>query len=555
MVILQFNKLIRNKWVWGAFAVVVSAAFCFDGLFTDRRSGSGSESEAGTLGGERIGAREFEACRQEVLGFGRSRSDSQSDSETNLEAWKRIAAERVAGDAGIVVGDTMLARSIERMFSAQGGFSFAQYRAQLAQQFGITPERFETALRRDITVRRGVHALLVGSGVLVSPMELEQSIADATDRYDVRVARFTQSKEKADAVTIDDEGLKVWYDANVKKLALPERVKVRYIRFDATAPDLLAKMSVTEDEMRDMYDSTIDKYTSTDTNGVETVKPFEDVKAGIEQELRVLAAVEYYTTNLQRRVYANLEEGEDPKASRLDRISREENATVSESGWFSTDGGYVEGFMVRAATIAPGARDFVDCVAELDPAIPDLRYGLASSDNAVWLIEKTEVSEAHTPDFEEAKDKIGAQALRDAKADAFKAEVEAIAAAGVDAVLATENVSTNLTFTLSNLARGAFPDQNAIVRAAAKLKKGEISAFVSTGTGRGLLVVCENRTPGDVASAVSLRDEMRNQAEMSQFNMLVSKWDDANLARLGLAPGVGYETSEEPADLEADAAE
>ena len=32
MVILQFNKLIRNKWVWGVFAVVVGGAFAFDFL-------------------------------------------------------------------------------------------------------------------------------------------------------------------------------------------------------------------------------------------------------------------------------------------------------------------------------------------------------------------------------------------------------------------------------------------------------------------------------------------------------------------------------------------
>ena len=41
MVILQFNKLIRNKWVWGVFAVTVCAAFCFDDLF--RSSGDRGE--------------------------------------------------------------------------------------------------------------------------------------------------------------------------------------------------------------------------------------------------------------------------------------------------------------------------------------------------------------------------------------------------------------------------------------------------------------------------------------------------------------------------------
>ena len=32
MVIQKFNKLIRNKWIWGVFAVAISAFFAFDFL-------------------------------------------------------------------------------------------------------------------------------------------------------------------------------------------------------------------------------------------------------------------------------------------------------------------------------------------------------------------------------------------------------------------------------------------------------------------------------------------------------------------------------------------
>lgn len=545
MVILQFNKLIRNKWVWGVFAVIVSAAFCFDDLFTTRRNEERAVGDAGSLGGEKVSVDSFAEARQEVVGFGRNRDDGRSDVEVNLDVWKRLAAERVAADDGVVVSDAALARAIERMFATQGGFSFSQYAAQLAQQFGITPERFEAALRRDMAVNQGVHGLLVGSGAFVSPMELDLAVADATDRFTVRVARFTQAKEKADAVSVDDDGLKKWYDDNTSKLALPERLKIRYIRYSANDEEVLAKMTVSEDEMRDMYDSTIEKYTSTDTNGVETVKPFEEVKEGIEKELRILAAVDYFTTNLQRRVYANLAEGEDPEASRIDKIAAEDGANVVESDWFSLDGNYVEGFMRRAESIAPGAKEFKDRVAEIDPAVADLRYGLVSSDNAVWLFERSALSEAHTPSFDEAKPHIGTQALRDAKADAFKAEIAEIAKGGVDAILATDNVSTNIEYTLVDLQRGAFPDQNAVVRAAGKLSKGEASELVQTSQGRGFVVVCVDRKPGDAAAAINLRDELRSQLAMARYRDLVNKWDDAMVSQMGVEPNMGYETVEQ----------
>ena len=52
MVIHQFNKLIRNKWVWGVFAIAISAFFAFDFLVADlNRSASDDRSStgAGTL--------------------------------------------------------------------------------------------------------------------------------------------------------------------------------------------------------------------------------------------------------------------------------------------------------------------------------------------------------------------------------------------------------------------------------------------------------------------------------------------------------------------------
>jgi len=546
MVILQFNKLIRNKWVWGAFAVVVSAAFCFDDLFRDGRDSSRPSAEAGVLAGENISADEFTAFRQETLGFGRARTDGRTDAEINLETWKAIAADRVAAEAGVVVSDAVLENAIISQFSYRGGFNYDQYKQELAQNFSITPERYEYALRHLIARNQGVNTLLAGSGAFVSPMELDVMVADATDTFDVRVARFTQSREKADAVTIDEEGLKKWYDENIKKLTLPERIKIRYVRYNAADTNVLARMTVTEDDLHDYYDSSLDRFTSTDTNGVETVKTFEEVQDEIEKELRKIAAVEYFTTNLQRRAYADFAEGEDVKASRLDRIAAEDGMQVVESDWFSLDGGFVEGFMRRAESIAPGSREFTDRVAELDPDVPDLRYGIVSSDNAVWLLERSAISEAHTPAFEEAKGHIDNQALRDAKAAAFKAEIEEIAKGGADVVLATGDVSTNIVFSLVDMPRNSFPDQAAVARAATKLKTGEVSEFVPTSSSRGLLVVCIERKQGDPLAVMNVRDDLRRQAAMTLARSIAAKWDDANLAAMNLVPGTGYEISETP---------
>ena len=105
MVILQFNKLIRNKWVWGAFAVVVSAAFCFDDLFTSRDPGERHTGDAGTLAGESVSAKEFTKIAEDIRGIGSQRDWKRNQGEVNRDAWETYAALVVAGKNGIEASD------------------------------------------------------------------------------------------------------------------------------------------------------------------------------------------------------------------------------------------------------------------------------------------------------------------------------------------------------------------------------------------------------------------------------------------------------------------
>jgi len=262
MVIQKFNKLIRNKWLWGVFAVIVGGAFAFDflvdDLLRDGRAGHESRGEAGTLAGESVDAKEFLALVEDARGIGRQRDWQRKAGEVNREAWETYAALKVANRHGLLATDAEVQATIrrDRSFQSNGTFSFARYQALLRDN-GISPERFEEYLKRRLSLQRIGQALL-GSAAWASPMELDQALADMTDTFTVKVAKFTQDRKEADAVKVDDVALKAWYDKNVKSLELPERHKVRYIRFDATDPKVLAKMNVTTNEMHDLYDTTID---------------------------------------------------------------------------------------------------------------------------------------------------------------------------------------------------------------------------------------------------------------------------------------------------------
>ena len=540
MVILQFNKLIRNKWIWGVFAIIVGGAFAFDflvdDLLRDDKGDRGDATSVGTLGGENVSASLFRDITEELRGFGQNRDWRRKSSEVNREAWEICAMLEAARRNGLEATDAEVAKAIrsDRSFQKNGQFSFALYQGLLREN-SLTPERFEQFLKRRLTMSK-IAESGAGSAVWASPMEVEQAVNDMTDLFTVKVARFAEDKKDADAVKLDEEGLKKWYDEHAKSLELPERIKLRMVAFDATDTNVLSKMVVSEDALRDHYDVTVDKYTSTDTNGVETVKKFEEVRDLVDKEVRQVEAVEYFVTNLNSRVYGvKAAEGK----SRLDEIAAEEGRKVVTTDWFAPDGTYKEGFMKRAHQICPGAQTLNEVVAELDPDSEDLRYGVVRSDRTVWLVEKVETSPAHVPTFEEAKEIVRPRALDAAKADAFKAKVESVAKKGVDAVLASGNVSTNITFAVCDLNSGAFPDQNAIAGAAIKLRKGEISEFTSTGKGRGLLVVCEDRVPGDAAKAQIWKLQVRGSAEALQRRQIPEAWQKWNLERLGFETGDG----------------
>ena len=530
MVIHHFNKLIRNKWVWGAFAIVISAAFCFDGLFTSSDRDEASGAEAGKLAGKSVRLGLFTDVVEDIRGFGQNRDWHRKTGEVNQMAWEIVAALSVAGKNGFEATDIEVREWIRRdpSFSANGQFSFAKYQALLREN-SLTPERYEAFLKRRLTMLRLGEAVL-SSAAWASPMEVDRTVADLTDTYTVRVARFSQSTEDADKVTIDDAAIRKWYDENTNSLELPERIKIRMVKFDATQPAILAKMVVTDDELHDHYDATVDRYTTTDTNGVESVKKFEDVKDQVEKEVRRIAAVQYFETNLNRLAYAvKSQKG----ASRLDEIAADRGLKVETSDWFSLEGGAIEGFSKSINSIAPGVEGFAAAVAELDSTSEDLRYGIVSSDRAVWLIEKAETSPKHTPSFDEAKEAIRPRVLRDAKADAFKASIEAIAAKGTNAVLSTTVVSTNITFAICDLQAGDFADQNAVADVVRKLNKGEISSFKRTGMNTGLLVVCLDRVEGDAAKVLLYKDQIASDLATLQRRQLPESWQKWNLESLG----------------------
>ncbi len=541
MVIHQFNRLIRNKWVWGVFAVAISVFFAFDFLFT----GGGEErasGEAGTLGGKDVASAQFREIVEELRGLGRQRDNKTPAAEINRRAWETIAALAVAKEAHLIATDEDVREAIrsDRSFQEGGKFNAARYQLLLRENY-LTPERFEASVRRSLTLAK-ISRVVLGGAAWVSPLELNGAVNDWTDKYTVRIATF--SDKNAAAVKLDDAGLEAYYKDNTNSIAMPDCVTVKYVKLMADAPARLAQFKITDDELHDHYDANLSRFETTGTNGVTVTKKFEEVKPILEKELQLIASLEAYRTNMLFRVYPP--DGKiDAKADMLAKIAAEEKQTVKTSPLFALDGrGYVAGFMSRVSDFAPDCSGFATTVAELDPESADLRYGVVAGTNAVYLLERASFVKAHVPSFKEAKEVIRPKALAAAKAKAFKESVEkkrALAAAELakgkpfDAKLfADANVTTSITFSVSSLQNNSFPNAMTIAAPTMKLEKGQISEFIETPlSGNGLLVYLEKREPGDAASAQMVRMQLRDDIGRLASGALASDWNAWNLNRLG----------------------
>ena len=220
MVILQFNKLIRNKWVWGVFAIVVSLAFVapdewFRGRDDDRRGADGRNRLENVEMDDAL----YEQCRMLSDGFLEkfpSRVGALFAGKTERDVWKMYAAVTTFRKAGFTIPDAVLAERVRAVFVGEdGGFNEDEYAARVKNYFNADVKTFETMVRLVMTLEYGL-GNVIGTSSWPSPMEADQAARDFTDKLTVQVATFTEDKDVKE-MKLDDKGLKEWFDEHVSK--------------------------------------------------------------------------------------------------------------------------------------------------------------------------------------------------------------------------------------------------------------------------------------------------------------------------------------------------
>ncbi len=573
MVIHHFNRLIRNKWVWGVFAVMISAFFAFDFLFSDRSGERGGEG-AGKMDGESVTRAKFEEIRQDVqaemrLQPGRPRKPD----EINKEVWSRLAMLKVAEELKLTADDEQVRAAVLQGFQDEtGAFSKERYQ-EFCAGLRWEPERFETFVRRELTFRPIQKVAATASWV--SPLEISNAVRDGTDKITVRVARFQQKPDAVKPEDLDEAAFKEYYESNTNSLALPELKVVRYVKVPADGAE---DVEVTEEELRDFFNENRDRY---GTNEFETVRGTQ-----VEQDFRLDRALEAACGTLRARVCPEgvADDGVDRLAQLADAEKQEIKTSrpfaLSDTAASPFDKKKVDlvraGFMVDVSDVLPVEKsEFVNGVKDIDPDMPSERYHMFKGSNAVYVVGlvKDLCTEPRVLTLDEIKGNsvIRDAALADLKAKEFKKAVDKVREAvkdglakGADGTLEkifgdanistsiTYNVSTSMTFVARTaMGSSAIPDMPKVVPAAIRLSKGELSELLLNDfiPGNGLVVYVEDRQPGAAGDAA---EQMRTMLSGRQSMFAVQSWNESNMARLGVQPSAWTSMKELKDDDDAD---
>jgi len=274
--IYHFNRLIRNRILWGFFAIIISLAFVSVGscMKTPQQGQS-----AGTINGKAITVSEFKLATQAIRGFGQNRDSETSAAVVDRRAWEQLAAARIANDDGLTASAEEVRNALREAPAFQGpnGFDINRYRYIIAQQ-NLTPALYEKLVAHQLSLMKS--AALVQTATWISPMELEDELAGMTDLFTVQTAVISNTFADSKMDLTDDDYLK-FYEENKASFALPTQVSIKYIAIPVT--NYLASVSVSDDDMVEYYDGNIEDYQRTTTNNLTETTPFADAKPEIER--------------------------------------------------------------------------------------------------------------------------------------------------------------------------------------------------------------------------------------------------------------------------------
>ena len=284
MLISKFHKIIGNKWLWAAFAILISLAFV--GMFTPGiKSGQTEQlAAAGKLYGLDISKKEYNIAEYFEKGLVNDKTyDDEEYKELKNKTWQRLAALKTASRMGITVNDNEVINAIrnDRTFSNNMGQFDKRIFNQILSQIRLSPEIYAEYVQQQLIIYKVKKQL--ESEVWLPPTLVEEKLSDLTDLITVKAGLISNVNFTND-VTITDELIETYYSENKEYFETPEKISVKYIKW--SNDDVAKNLEVSDAQAGNYYTNYIDDFSVADTNNNLVPLSFEKVKNKIVKILQ-----------------------------------------------------------------------------------------------------------------------------------------------------------------------------------------------------------------------------------------------------------------------------
>ncbi|WP_412972509.1 SurA N-terminal domain-containing protein [Glaciecola sp. MF2-115] len=384
--------------------------------------GSSSSQAAATVNGEEITLTQVEAAYQNQRRtmesqLGESAAARFAD-EAYLQGFKeqvlqQLISEKLieqkAEEIGLRVSTEQIKQTIFEIdaFKLAGQFDNDTFKAVIGRQ-NFTPASFRDYLRQQMTSEQ------LSNVITGSSFSLEDEVAAVLRlQQQTRTARTLEigaSNFTAD-VTVSDEEVEEYYQANLNFFDTQEQVKLSYVTL--SVDDLLANESVTEEEVLANYNENIGAYQTIEERRVShiLIEFGDDATKAKETALEVLALVKA--------------PGADFAAIAAERSADPISAEMGGDLDFIVKGDWSESFE-EAAFGLKAAGDISDIV--------ETEFGY-------HIVKLTELKPVVTTPFEDVKEELTATLLKDKALDTFFGLQEEVASAAFEQIDSLQRVS------------------------------------------------------------------------------------------------------------------
>lgn len=408
MFISKFNKLIRNRLLWGIFAFIVIISFVAWGTQTGGRKSQ--EDTAGKLYGKPVSADKF---RKEYfntylsmsLMFGQPLKITDKLNELMRKlTWRRMVVIQKAEEMKLNVPADEVTGTIEQqpLFIENGQFSRKKYEAFLQTflaKMGASEAQFEDQVREELLINKA--RMFVSQSVWVVPFEIAQAFSLVYDTFEVSYT-VLRADELNLKVRIKEADARKYFDAHRESFKIPELVRVKYAAFPFAL--FINEDGLTAETLRSYYDENIERFSLKTTNGWSNPTPFEDVEKEIRSQLAFDNAI---TTAGDKALDLEVSLAPDRagNAPSFEAAVSTAGVTVATSAFFS--------LKEKIPGLNAGL-DFNQAAFSLRPTADDYFSHPIRGSNAYYIVAFDQRKDARIPDFEEVKEQVFAAAKEEA---------------------------------------------------------------------------------------------------------------------------------------------